>query len=580
MINEWVLKMQEAKTAKERKKIVEEYSRIIGRSVSFCYKELKKNGYDSKRAKRKDIGKKNIDDNTIKIVASLVKTGIRENGKKTMPVNVALDMLKRNGYDINIKTSRMREILKDSKIDADRLKKDSHNIRLRSEYPNQVHQVDPSVALIYFAPESEDGKSKMKIIEDSEYYKNKDFFNDAKDKKGKKIRRKKCLRYVLTDHYSGSICLRYYAAYGETAEYLYDFLLYAWSKKEREDYAFHGVPEILVWDKGSANTSKSVANALRSLKVKTIAHSTGNSRAKGQVENANNLIETHFECLFRLEAISSIEELNEAAERFCVEYNTKMKIKRMGQIINSRYLLWQKITLEQLRELPDIEVCKQIFSAGVLKRKVKSDLTISMYHAKAKRTLYYSLINLGVEKGDEINAQAVLFGDKYKAIIWFNRKNEYGKSEELSYEIEPIEIDEAGFDINAAVIGKEYKQTKLTENENDIKEIENISEEIKKQEILKSHSLIQPDIKFIYQKEGEKINLDKNDNDDCPPAAREILLSYVEVMEKVKSGLGYVPDDLAEELKKDYTDGIPYSYADEIISFWKNKENKENENII
>ena len=203
-----------------------------------------------------------------------------------------------------------------------------------------------------------------------------------------------------------------------------------------------------------------------------------------------------------------------------------------------------------------------------------------MYHAKAKRTLYYSLINLGVEKGDEINAQAVLFGDKYKAIIWFNRKNEYGESEELSYEIEPIEIDEAGFDINAAVIGKEYKQTKLTENENDIKEIENISEEIKKQEILKSHSLIQPDIKFIYQKEGEKINLDKNDNDDCPPAAREILLSYVEVMEKVKSGLGYVPDDLAEELKKDYTDGIPYSYADEIISFWKNKENKENENII
>ena len=572
MINEWVLKMQEAKTAKERKKIVEEYSQIIGRSVSFCYKELKKNGYSSGRAKRKDTGKKNIDDNTIKIVASLVKTGIRENGKKTMPVNVALDMLKRNGYDINIKTSRMREILKDSKIDADRLKKDSHNIRLRSEYPNQVHQADPSVALIYFAPESEDGKSKMKIIEDSEYYKNKDFFNDAKDKRGKKIRRKKCLRYVLTDHYSGSICLRYYAAYGETAEYLYDFLLYAWSKKEREDYAFHGVPEILVWDKGSANTSKSVANALRSLKVKTIAHSTGNSRAKGQVENANNLIETHFECLFRLEAISSIEELNEAAERFCVEYNTKMKIKRMGQIINSRYLLWQKIKAEQLRELPEVEVCRQIFSAGVLKRKVKSDLTISMYHAKAKRTLYYSLINLGVEKGDEINAQAVLFGDKYKAIIWFNRKNEYGESEELSYEIEPIEIDEAGFDTNAAVIGKEYKQTKLTESEENIKEIENISKELKKQNILKSHSLIQPDNRFIHSKEGEQIKIKEDDT-------REILLSYVEAMERVKAGLGYVPDDLAEELKKDYPNGVEYWYVDEIISFWKNKKDNANENI-
>lgn len=568
-MNEWVLKMQEAKTAKERKNIIEEYSRITGRSISFCYRELKKNGYDSKRAKRKDIGKKNIDDNTVKIVASLVKTGIRENGKKTMPVNVALDMLKRNGYDINIKTNRMREILKDSKIDADRLKKDNHNIRLRSEYPNQVHQVDPSVALIYFAPESEG--SKMKIIEDSEYYKNKDFFNDAKDKKGKKIRRKKCLRYVLTDHYSGSISLRYYAAYGETAEYLYDFLLYAWNKKEREDYAFHGVPEILLWDKGSANTSKAVANALRSLKVKTIAHSTGNSRAKGQVENANNLIETHFECLFRLEGISSIEELNNAAERFCVEYNTKMKIKRMGQTINSRYMLWQKIDAKQLRELPDTELCKQIFSAGVLKRKVKSDLTISLYHAKAKRTLIYSLINLNIEKGDEVNAQALLFGDSYKAIVWFERKDEYGTKEEFSYEVEPIQVDEAGFDINAAVIGKEYKQTKLTENEKDIKEIEYISERLKEQTALKSHSLIQPDNKFIYQKEGKKIELEEK---------REILLSYVEALQKVKIALGYVPDDLANQLKRDYTDGVPYKYVDEIIKFYSESSKKESENII
>lgn len=566
-MNEWVVKMQEAKTARERKEIISEYSRITGRSISFCYRELKKNGYDSKRAKRKDIGKKNIDDNTVKIVASLVKTGIRENGKKTMPVNVALDVLKRNGLDIGIKTSRMRELLKNSNIDGEKLKKDTHNNRLRSEYPNQVHEVDPSVALIYFAPDSDN----IKIIEDSEYYKNKDFFNDAKDRKGKKIKRKKCLRYVLTDHYSGSICLRYYAAYGETAEYLYDFLLYAWGKKEREDYAFHGIPEMLLWDKGSANTSKSVANALRSLKVKTIAHAAGNSRAKGQVENANNLIETHFECLFRLEGISSIEALNEAADRFCIEYNTKMKIKRMGQTINSRYLLWQKIKTEQLRELPDSELCRQIFSAGILKRKVKSDLTISLYHAKAKRTLYYSLINLNVEKGDEVNAQALLFGDSYKAIVWFERKDEYGTKEEFSYEVEPMQVDEAGFDINAAVIGKEYKQTKLTDNEKDIKEIEDISERLKEQTTLKSHSLIQPDNRFIYQKEGKKIELEEK---------REILLSYVEALQKVKIALGYVPDDLANQLKRDYTDGVPYKYVDEIIKFYSESSKKESENII
>ena len=328
---------------------------------------------------------------------------------------------------------------------------------------------------------------------------------------------------------------------------------------------------MLLWDKGSANTSKSVANALRSLKVKTIAHAAGNSRAKGQVENANNLIETHFECLFRLEGISSIEALNEAADRFCIEYNTKMKIKRMGQTINSRYLLWQKIKTEQLRELPDSELCRQIFSAGILKRKVKSDLTISLYHAKAKRTLYYSLINLNVEKGDEVNAQALLFGDSYKAIVWFERKDEYGTKEEFSYEVEPMQVDEAGFDINAAVIGKEYKQTKLTDNEKDIKEIEDISERLKEQTTLKSHSLIQPDNRFIYQKEGKKIELEEK---------REILLSYVEAVQKVKIALGYVPDDLANQLKADYTDGVPYMYVDEIIKFYSKSNKKESENII
>lgn len=584
-MNEFVIRMQEAKTSKERKDIVEEYSRMTGRSISFCYKELKKNGYVSGRQSRRDKGKSQADIDTVKMVASLVKAGIRENGKKTMPVNVALDILNRNGISVKVKTSRMRELLKEYKIDAESLKKETHNNRMRSEYPNQVHEVDPSVALIYFAP-----NSSAKIIEDSEYYKNKDFFNDAKDKKGKNIKRKKCLRYVLTDHYSGSICLRYYASYGESAECLYDFLLYAWGKKEREDYAFHGAPEILLWDKGSANTSKSVSNALKSLNVRAITHSAGNPRAKGQVENANNLIETHFECLFRIEGVSSIEQLNEAAERFCVEYNTKMKIKRMGQVISSRYMLWQKISVSQLRELPDLELCRQIFSSGVLKRKVKSDLTISFYHAKAKRTLIYSLINInGVEKGDEVNCQAMLFGDEYKAIIWFEGKDELGKKADASsgqsplcYEIKPIEINEAGFDVNAAVIGKEYKQTELTQGEKEIKKIEETANEIriKADEAstlqmggrhLKTHSLIQPDSKFIYQKEGEKITIEEKEEGDCPHVAKEILLSYIEAVERVKASLGYVPDELSNQLKADYPNGVPYSYIDEIIEFYKSE---------
>ena len=580
-MNEWVLKMQNAENSKERKAVADEYASMTGRSVSYFYKELKKAGYDTGRQTRKDRGKSNIDESAIKTVASLVKAGIRENGKKTLPVNVAFDILKRNGIDVGVKESRLRELLRSYKIDGDNLKKDTHHGRMRSEYPNQVHEVDPSVALIYFAPASNKRQSRAvasKIIEDSEYYKNKDFFNDGKDRKGKQIRKKKCLRYVLTDHYSGSICVRYYSAYGETAEYLYDFLLYAWGKKEREGYAFHGVPEMILWDKGSANISKSVSNALRSLGVRSITHSAGNPRAKGQVEVTNNLIETHLECLFRIEGVSCIEDMNEAAERFCIEYNTQKKIKRLGGIVATRHTLWQKIPIEKLRELPDLELCRQIFTVGVLERKVRADLTISLYHPKAKRTLVYSLINLPVEKGDIVNCQPMLFGeDVAKAIIWFDSKDEAGKKIELSYEVKPIEIDEAGFDINAAVIGREYKQTALTEGEKEIKKIEETAEGIRKKADanipnLKTHSLIKPDGKFIYQKEGEKIEIENKET-------KEILLSYVEAIERVKTALGYVPEGLSDSLKRDYPNGVSYSYADELIEFYRNKESSE-EDII
>ena len=62
----------------------------------------------------------------------------------------------------------------------------------------------------------------------------------------------KCYRYVLTDHFSSSVCVRYYAAMGETALNMYDFLLYAWGKKADPLYVFHGIPETLVWDCGAA----------------------------------------------------------------------------------------------------------------------------------------------------------------------------------------------------------------------------------------------------------------------------------------------------------------------------------------
>jgi hypothetical protein len=270
---------------------------------------------------------------------------------------------------------------------------------MRSEYPNQVHQADPSVCLIYFAP-----GGKQKLIGDDELYKNKNFLEG----------KNKCWRYVLTDHHSGSICVRYYASMGETAANMYDFLLYAWGQKESNVNVFHGIPELLIWDCGTANIARATTNALKAFGVKTMPHLPGNPRAKGQVENANNLVETQFESRLRFEPVNSLEELNDAVQRWYAAYNANMiphldtRLKR-GSVKQSRATLWRRIPKEKLRELPDEETCRQVFANSIQKRKVAGDLTVSIVHPRAGRSLRYSVRDLpGILVGMELNLQPLL----------------------------------------------------------------------------------------------------------------------------------------------------------------------------
>jgi hypothetical protein len=61
------------------------------------------------------------------------------------------------------------------------------------------------------------------------------------------------------------------------------------------EYVFHGLPELLIWDRRTVSIAKATANALKVFGVKTVPHLPGNPRAKGQMENSNNLVEYHFE---------------------------------------------------------------------------------------------------------------------------------------------------------------------------------------------------------------------------------------------------------------------------------------------
>ncbi|MDR1803584.1 MAG: transposase [Treponema sp.] len=549
MYQPYVDRMNAAETAASRKVVVDDMCRMFAFSTAKAYKVLKENGWESGRAKRKDAGASSVDKELLFVLGEMVKQCIRKNGKATLPVNVARSILEERGFTIPTSDSRLRELLRQNHMAVADSKVPSPYQTMRTEFPNQVHFADPSVCLIYFAP-----GGKQKLIGDDELYKNKNFLEG----------KNKCWRYVLTDHYSGSICVRYYASMGETAANMYDFLLYAWGQKESNVNVFHGIPELLIWDCGTANIAKATTNALKAFGVKTMPHLPGNPRAKGQVENANNLVETQFESRLRFEPVNSIEELNNAAERFYTAYNANLingldtRLRRGGLIVGSRTNLWQRIPKEKLRELPDEETCRQVFANGIQKRKVAGDLTVSIVHPRAGRSLRYSVRDLpGILVGMELNLQPLLVTTEPLCIVSY----ENGK-EELSFEIEPIVYDNAGFDVNSPVYGQEYKRPKDTGRET--------AEKILGAPGLAAvmgpaHSFIKPENPFIKQNEGTPVTVAESVH------THEIIISAVEAAKRIKAECGSVPEGFINELKQQYPEGVSTRIVDDLIKTRKPK---------
>jgi hypothetical protein len=337
---------------------------------------------------------------------------------------------------------------------------------------------------------------------------------------------------------------------------MYDFLLYAWGQKPLKAYVFHGVPEVVIWDCGSGNLAKATTNALTTLGVKTIAHLPEHPRAKGQVEQGNRLVETQFESRLRFEPVGSIEELNAAVERWCAAYNANVipgmdtRLRRDGKLVGVRAALWQRIPPEKLRELPDEQTCRQVFSRGVQSRKVKGDLSISMVHPKVSHSLRYSLRDLpGILVGMEVPVQPVLLSNAGVCMVRY----EY-EGEGVSFEVAPIQYDEAGFRVDAPVFGEQYKRPKDTARETSGKTLPDLTAVMGP-----AHSFIKAESPFMRQITGTPIAVVETVH------THEILISAVEAAKRVKGILGYVPEGLVKRLQREYPAWVPVHVVDEVV---------------
>ncbi|NMG29331.1 integrase [Aromatoleum evansii] len=425
--------------------LLDEAQALYGWSRSKLYAELERQaGWTSGRKVRADKGRTSVAPETLSFVAALERGSVRQNGKQTLFTPVAGSIAAVNGHDLGVSAGHMNRLIRTRRLGVKQQSEARAPTTLRSLHPNHVHQVDPSLCLVYYL------RGEQRIIRDDEFYKN-------KLEKLAKVQFK-CWRYVIYDHASGLFMPWYVEAAGESPLNLYRFLMFAWGRQEGR--RFHGVPKILMWDKGSANTATPVQNLLRALEVESITHAAGNARAKGGVENSNNLTETQFESRLRFDPVHSVAELNAAAAAWAEAYGANAipgqdtRLRRDGMAPTARYDLWMRIREDELRLLPPEEVCQAFLEGRVETRKVARNLTISYAHPRAERPCTYDVAGLpGVCAGDRLEISPLLFGQ-----CAISMRVPRFDGEDITYRLEPRadEFDTWGRPMSAPVIGEQY----------------------------------------------------------------------------------------------------------------------------
>lgn len=457
-ISEYVIGLKgrlEAAPHGERSRLIDSAADRLRVSRNTVYRYLKSAGWASERKPRTDRGKTCVDTKLARQVAGLVVTATRANNKKTMPVTVAREVLLENGIGVvNRETGEvfmpscttLAKAMRLAGCHPEQLKRGAPAQELRSEYPNQCWQMDASVCIVFYLP-----SGKVAVMDEAKFYKN-------KPENLKKAMQERVIRWVITDHYSGALFVRYTQGAEDSAGIL-DVLIEAMVKRENEP--FHGVPELLVTDKGAGNTSALIASFLGVLGVKHITHKPGNPRAKGQVEQAQNLVETQFEGRLRFLDVADLAALNTAVDAWRVYYNAKARHTRHGKARNN---VWMTITEERLRVPASREVLQELAASPAKEVKV-SDKMLVRFAIRGYGKKDYDVRYLrGIMPGQMV--EVVVNPYRAPAIDVTVPQPDGGRE---TFTLEPVDRDAAGFRKDAPVVGKEYAALPDTAAETQLK---------------------------------------------------------------------------------------------------------------
>ena len=513
-------------------------------SNAELYRRLAKVGFTSGRKTRSDKGNTIVSLEAAELVGGMVINAASKTGKKRMSIKLALEVAQDSGKAPGVSAATISRIMKQNMCHPAQLAMPTAHTRQRSLHPNHVWQIDASVCVVFYL----NHKAGLHVMDEREFYKN-------KPANLKKIEKDRVIRYVLTDHTSGSIYHEYFWR-SENVENLTNFFFSCIQKRSLKE-PMHGVPFILYVDKGTANTSGMFKNLMTRLDVEFIAHATNNSRAKGSVEQANNLIETNFESLLSFRSVDSIEELNAFANEWRIMFN---ETKTHSRTKRTRNQVWNMIRPEQLRIAPSIELCRELVTTTPITRTVKGDLTVQ-HTVKGYDEKFYSVKHI---PDIFVGAKVDVVVNPYRAPdIDVLTTNEHG--EQVIYTCVPDQLDIFGQLHDAPVIGQQIQSmpnSKIDESRNRImKQAFNANTQAEVDKALKKRTpayqgqidvtahITKHDVPEYLPRAGQQMEIQKQKN-QLPP------LNYIQAAKQIK---GLVGDAWTAEhmgmLKKEYSDG-------------------------
>jgi transposase InsO family protein len=414
----------------------------LGLSRATLMRRLKEVSVKPERKRRNDAGKMYLSLADAQRLSAQMMQGYRANDKSIQALRLSLIQLRKEnplfasvidndtGETRQLSESACARALRAYALHPEQLRQPDPVQQLASDHPNDVWQMDFSISTLYYVPGQ--GQSGMQDMAPGEYYKN-------KPENFEKIKRQRLLRGAITDHTSGSIFVHYMEG-GESMANAAELLLAAIARREGQQ--MYGVPFHLMVDPGSG-AGGAFKNLLRRLQIKLIVNEAGNPRAKGQVENAHNIVETSFESGFKFTHVPGIDWINEKAGQWMRWYNSTRVHRRHGM---TRWAKWLEITQAQLR-LVDTLLARQLLTHEPDTPKVHRSLTV----------------RFAGREWDVSGVPGVLVGEKVKITYNpFDPATAYlmqydADGQELLVPVPEVKEVEHGFREGAARIGREHK---------------------------------------------------------------------------------------------------------------------------